>query len=69
LDSGQPFTFTLGAGEVIEGWDRGVEGMRIGGKRELIIPSQMGYGKAGAPPEIPPDAILNFEVQLLDVEH
>ena len=69
LDSGQPFTFTLGAGEVIEGWDRGVEGMRVGGKRELIIPSRLGYGKAGAPPEIPPDATLNFEVQLLDVQH
>ena len=69
LDSGQPFTFQLGAGEVIEGWDRGVEGMRVGGKRELIIPSQMGYGEAGAPPEIPPHAILNFEVQLLDVQH
>jgi FKBP-type peptidyl-prolyl cis-trans isomerase len=69
LDSGQPFTFTLGAGEVIEGWDRGIEGMRVGGKRELIVPSQAGYGKAGAPPEIPPDAILNFEVQLLDVQH
>ena len=69
LDSGQPFTFKLGAGEVIEGWDRGIEGMRIGGKRELIIPPQMGYGDSGAPPDIPPGAILNFEVQLLDVQH
>jgi FKBP-type peptidyl-prolyl cis-trans isomerase FkpA len=69
LDSNQPFTFTLGAGEVIEGWDRGVEGMRVGGKRELIIPSHMGYGKAGAPPSIPPDAVLDFEIQLLDVRH
>jgi FKBP-type peptidyl-prolyl cis-trans isomerase len=69
LDSGQPFTFQLGAGEVIKGWDRGVEGMRVGGKRELIIPSQMGYGEAGAPPAIPPNAILAFEVQLLDVQH
>jgi len=69
LDSGQPFTFTLGTGEVIEGWDRGVEGMRVGGKRELIIPAQLGYGRAGAPPDIPPDATLNFEVQLLDVQH
>lgn len=69
LDSGQPFTFQLGAGEVISGWDRGIEGMRVGGKRELIIPSQMGYGEAGAPPEIPPYATLNFEVQLLDVQH
>ena len=69
LDSGQPFTFQLGAGEVIQGWDRGVEGMRVGGKRGLIIPPQMGYGEAGAPPEIPPNAILDFEVQLLDVQH
>lgn len=69
LDSGQPFTFQLGAGEVIEGWDRGVEGMRVGGKRELIIPSEMGYGETGAPPEIPPNATLSFEVQLLDVQH
>ena len=69
LDSGQPFTFKLGAGEVIEGWDRGIEGMRIGGKRELIIPPQMGYGDSGAPPDIPPGAILSFEVQLLDVQH
>ena len=69
LDSEQPFTFKLGAGEVIEGWDRGIEGMRVGGKRELIIPPQMGYGNTGAPPDIPPRAILSFEVQLLDVQH
>jgi FKBP-type peptidyl-prolyl cis-trans isomerase len=69
LDSGQPFTFKLGAGEVIEGWDRGVEGMRVGGKRELLIPSSMGYGDRGAPPDIPPKAVLDFEVQLLDVQH
>jgi FKBP-type peptidyl-prolyl cis-trans isomerase len=69
LDSGQPFAFKLGAGEVIEGWDRGIDGMRIGGKRELIIPAQLGYGAAGAPPDIPPDAILDFEVQLLEVKH
>jgi FKBP-type peptidyl-prolyl cis-trans isomerase len=68
LDAGQPFTFKLGAGEVIEGWDRGIEGMRIGGKRELIIPSQLAYGEKGAPPDIPPDSILDFEVQLLDVQ-
>jgi len=69
LDSGQPFSFKLGAGEVIEGWDRGVEGMRVGGKRELIIPSRMGYGEKGAPPDIPPNSVLDFEVQLLDVQH
>ena len=69
LDSGQPFTFKLGAGEVIEGWDRGIEGMRVGGKRELIIPPGLGYGERGAPPDIPPNSALNFEVQLLAVQH
>jgi len=64
----EPFMFKLGAGEVIEGWDRGIEGMRVGGKRELAIPSQMGYGQQGAPPDIPPDAALTFEVQLLSVQ-
>jgi FKBP-type peptidyl-prolyl cis-trans isomerase len=68
LDAGQPFSFKLGAGEVIEGWDRGVEGMRVGGKRELIIPAGMGYGEKGAPPDIPPNSVLDFEVQLLDVK-
>ena len=69
LDSGQPFTFRLGAGTVIEGWDKGVEGMRVGGKRELLIPPHLGYGEEGAPPVIPPNAVLNFEIQLLDVRH
>jgi len=68
LDSGQPFSFKLGAGEVIEGWDKGIAGMRAGGKRELIIPSQLGYGSQGAPPDIPPNAALIFEVQLLSVQ-
>jgi FKBP-type peptidyl-prolyl cis-trans isomerase len=68
LDSGQPFSFKLGAGEVIEGWDRGIEGMRVGGKRDLLIPPNLGYGESGAPPEIPSNAVLNFEVQLLDVQ-
>ncbi len=69
LDAGQPFTFRLGAGEVIQGWEVGINGMRVGGKRELIIPPEMGYGNTGAPPVIPPDSILDFEVQLLEVQH
>jgi len=69
LDAGQPFTFRLGAGEVIQGWDVGINGMRVGGKRELIIPPEMAYGEAGAPPVIPPDSVLDFEVQLIEVRH
>ncbi len=64
----EPFTFKLGAGEVIEGWDRGIEGMKVGGKRELIIPAQLGYGAQGSPPDIPPNSVLDFEVQLLAVQ-
>ena len=68
LDRNDPFQFDLGAGQVIEGWDRGVMGMKIGGKRTLIIPSEMGYGARGAGGVIPPDATLIFDVELLDVK-
>ncbi|HEU5253504.1 MAG TPA: FKBP-type peptidyl-prolyl cis-trans isomerase [Solirubrobacterales bacterium] len=67
-DRGEPFTFTLGAGEVIPGWDQGVEGMKVGGRRELIIPPELGYGAAGAPPAIPPEETLIFVVDLEAVE-
>lgn len=67
VDRGQPFSFLLGAGEVIRGWDEGVAGMKVGGKRTLIIPSYMGYGARGAGGVIPPNATLMFDVELLDV--
>jgi FKBP-type peptidyl-prolyl cis-trans isomerase len=64
----QPFTFKLGAGEVIQGWDDGVAGMKVGGKRQLRIPPNLGYGSQGAGGVIPPNATLIFDVQLLDVK-
>ncbi len=67
LDKGEPFTFTLGEGQVIKGWDQGVVGMKVGGKRKLTIPSDLAYGKAGSPPKIPADAPLVFEVELLEI--
>ena len=65
--SGKPFAFRLGGGDVIQGWDLGVEGMREGGRRRLTIPAPLGYGRSGAPPDIPPNATLGFEVTLVKV--
>ncbi len=67
-DHGTPFSFNLGAGEVIQGWDQGVAGMKVGGKRKLTIPSSLGYGDQGIPGVIPGGATLIFEVELLAVE-
>ena len=67
-DRGEPFAFTLGAGQVIAGWDEGVKGMKVGGRRKLVLPPQLAYGEGGAPPAIPPGATLVFDVEVLGVE-
>jgi len=68
IDKGQPFSFTLGLGKVIQGWEQGVLGMQVGEKRKLTIDSRLAYGEAGIPGTIPPNAILIFEIELLEIQ-
>ena len=68
VDAGKPFDFTIGNGEVIKGWEEGVAGMKVGGKRQLRIPPELAYAAEGSPPTIPPNATLIFDIQLLGVQ-
>jgi FKBP-type peptidyl-prolyl cis-trans isomerase len=68
FDSRSAFSFTLGSGQVIRGWDQGVVGMRVGGQRRLTIPPELGYGASGSPPVIPANASLVFDIELLNVQ-
>jgi FKBP-type peptidyl-prolyl cis-trans isomerase len=64
----QPFSVTIGQGSVIQGWDEGLAGMKVGGRRILVIPPELGYGAAGSPPTIPADAMLVFEIVMLSIQ-
>jgi FKBP-type peptidyl-prolyl cis-trans isomerase len=68
VDAGKPFDFTIGDGEVIKGWEEGITGMRVNGKRQLRIPPALGYGADGSPPDIPPNATLIFDIKLLGAQ-
>jgi len=68
LDRGEPFTFTLGAGKVIKGWDQGLVGMKVGEKKTLVLSPELAYGKNGYPPVIPPNATLTFDIELISIK-